>query len=89
LIDWCLTPTLAVFQLYRGVVGNISTVAKETMHVCMCSEQLGSLPFFVGSVFLILLDYCIVCVVCLSLSCVLNVSSVSGLSILDCPFGFL
>ena len=20
LIDWCLTPTLAVFQLYRGVI---------------------------------------------------------------------
>ena len=21
LIDWCLTPTLAVFQLYRGMIG--------------------------------------------------------------------
>ena len=30
------------------------------------------------------------CCVCLrSVSCVPNVASVSGLSILDCPFGFL
>ena len=27
LIDWCLTPTSAVFQLYRGVeIGNIDTL---------------------------------------------------------------
>jgi len=26
LIDWCLTPTLAVFQLYRGVVDNYGKV---------------------------------------------------------------
>jgi hypothetical protein len=24
LIDWCLTPTLAIFQLYRGVYSNWS-----------------------------------------------------------------
>ena len=27
LIDWCLTPTSAIFQLYRGVeIGNIDTL---------------------------------------------------------------
>ena len=27
LIDWCLTPTSAVFQLYRGIeIGNIDTL---------------------------------------------------------------
>jgi len=24
MIDWCLTPTLAVFQLYRGVYLNVN-----------------------------------------------------------------
>ena len=25
LIDWCLTPTLAIFQLYRGATSNLGT----------------------------------------------------------------
>ena len=54
-------------------------------------EHLGSSPFFVGSVLLIFLDFCEFIfvmpsfVVCL----VPNVACVSGLSILDYPFGFL
>jgi hypothetical protein len=54
------------------------------------------MPFFiiqwVGPVLLIVLVFCIFCFcVCFSTSCVLctNVPCVSGLSILDCPFGFL
>jgi hypothetical protein len=44
--------------------------------------------FLVGSVLLLFLVFCVV--ICLSSSCVLCAigKSVSGLSILDCPFGF-
>jgi hypothetical protein len=49
--------------------------------------------FLVGSVLLILLVFCVLlCVFFVylrSVSCVPNVASVSGLSILDRPFGFL
>jgi len=39
---------------------------------------------------LIILVFCVVCFVCIRLgSCVSNVASDSGLSILDCPFRFL
>ena len=43
--------------------------------------------FLVGSMFYILLLFCIVCFC--PVSCVPNVDSVNGLSILDFPIGFL
>ena len=54
--------------------------------------HIGSPPFVVRSVFVILLTSCVMylCFVCLRpVSCVSNVASVCGLSILDCSFGFL
>ena len=39
LIDWCLTPTLAVFQLYRGVVSNTQIVLQRHVNIlkfCCC-----------------------------------------------------
>ena len=53
-------------------------------------ENLGSPSDFwrVRSAHLIF-SWCCVCVfVCVPFSCLPNVASVSGLSILDCPFGF-
>jgi len=49
-------------------------------------EYLGSVPVFGGFVLLTFLVFCVVlCFVCLHvLSCVFNVTSVSGLSILYC-----
>ena len=54
--------------------------------------HIGSPPFLVGSVFVIFLTFCVMylCFVCLRpVSCVSNVASGCGLSILDCSFGFL
>jgi len=44
-----------------------------------------------NSIMYIMSTYCFVCVcvVLRPLSCVPNVASFTGLSILDCPFGFL
>jgi len=59
-------------------------------------EHLGSLPVFyrvcVAYLFSFLCSVFFVCLLCFSSSCgfnVPNVVSVSGLSILECPFGFL
>ena len=55
-------------------------------------EQLGSPPVFDGSVLLIFLAFCVVLFFFVGLNhvpCVPNVASFSGLSILDCPYGFL
>jgi hydrogenase-4 membrane subunit HyfE len=52
-------------------------------------EYLDSPPFFVGRIRVAhLLIFCVVFVLCLD-SCVPSVACFSGLSILDCPFGFL
>ena len=51
-------------------------------------EHLGSSRFLVWFWFLICLIFCVVFVCFRLLSCVPNVSSFSGLSILDCPFIF-
>jgi hypothetical protein len=54
--------------------------------------HIGSPPFLVRSVLLILLTFCVMylCFVCLRpVFCVSNVASGCGLSILDCSFGFL
>jgi len=47
--------------------------------------------FFVRSVLLVVLVFCVVFfyLFVIILSCVPDVAGVSGLSILDCPFGFL
>jgi hypothetical protein len=58
----------------------------------MLHKHLGSPPIFgVRSVLFIFLALCsIFCFICLHpVSCVLDVASVSGLSILDYPFSFL
>ena len=56
-------------------------------------EQLGSPQSFlvVGSMLLVFLIFCVVfCFPCFRpLFCLPNVASVSRLTILDCPFGFL
>ena len=45
--------------------------------------------FLVGYLLFISLVFCVVLLFCLSSSCVPNIASFSGLSILDCAFGFL
>jgi hypothetical protein len=40
LIDWCLTPNLAVFQLYRGAntfykLISLTTESLEIRHICV------------------------------------------------------
>jgi len=57
-----------------------------------CLPRSRNYPRFLKeSVFLICLFFCVLfCFVCLLLvSCLLNVAIVFGLSILNCPFGFL
>ena len=33
MIDWCLTPTLAVFQLYHGVTINVGIINYYTIYL--------------------------------------------------------
>jgi len=54
------------------------------------SKAPGFTTGFLWVCFAYLIFWSCVCVfVCVPFSCVSNVASVSGLSILDCPFGFL
>ena len=68
-------------------------VSDKKQELLIIREDSGFTPcIFVGSVLLIILVICVVffCFVCLCpVSCVPDVATVSGLSIPDCPFGFL
>ena len=67
-------------------------VSNERQELLGLHGHLGSPPVFggvyVAHIFSFL--YCVICFACLRpVSCVPNISSFSGLSILDCSFGFL
>jgi hypothetical protein len=42
LIDWCLTPTLAVFQLYRGIT-KLSIICCDIINIYLLYLHQGSL----------------------------------------------
>ena len=74
-------------------MSNMDGVLKR-QELFTCHEHLGSPPVFggvrVAHLFSFLCCVVLFCFVCLRLeSCVNGVASVSGLSILDCPIGFL
>jgi hypothetical protein len=65
---------------------------KTQNHFTPCKHEFIPVFFIVGSVLLIFLFFCAVslCFVCLcTVLYVPNVASFSGLTIVDCPFGFL
>ena len=63
----------------------MNAICNHKCHLCHFGKNV-----LVGSALLIFLVFCVFCFVCLRpVSCVPNVASVSGLSILDFPFGFL
>jgi hypothetical protein len=66
-------------------------VSYKKQELLTLRQHLMLLPgFWWGPCCSIFLVFCFLCFVCLlSVSCVPNAVSVSGLSILDCPFGFL
>ena len=88
-----ISPLKPIMQFYQEFV-----IAPKQWHKITCGRQgllvlrchLDSLPIIwwrlCCSSFLV---FCVVFLFGLSLSCVPNVDSFSGLSILDCPFGFL
>jgi hypothetical protein len=62
---------------------------KKIKHLCMPFLAEGKGLGYMLLIFIVFCDLlCFIFFVCLSLSCVANVASVSGMSILDCPFGF-
>jgi hypothetical protein len=61
----------------------------QTQEILALREQLGSLPFVVGSMLLIFVVFTIVFFFVFILCLMSHVSCVIGLSILDCPLGFL
>ena len=89
--------TISVYSYCTSLFGysSIQHVLPVSNKVCVIRNS-NCLPFaitwdnplfFGGSVLLIFLIFCCICL--RSVSCVPNVSSASGLSILDCPFDFL
>jgi len=87
------TPLVSrTFSFFFDYMSTMAGVLLEAGIVNTCWASVLTLGFCGGFVLLIFLVFWVVhfCFVCLrSVSCVTNVSSVTGLYILDGPFGFL
>ena len=73
-------------------MSNLTGVLKEAGTAYPSRASVFTADFFVGTVLLIFLVFSVVLFFCCCLRpvfCVLNVASVSGLFIVDFPFGFL
>ena len=70
-------------------MSSMAVVLIRSKNCLPCGSTKVNPRFFGGAVLLICLVYCVVCLLSsFSVSCVPNVDSVSGLSILDCPPSF-
>ena len=78
-VSWCSTRL--------DYMSNTASYKRQTLFTYL--EHMSSHPVIGESVLIVFLVFCVVCFVCFRhVSCLPNVASVSGLTLLDCPFCF-